>query len=127
MLVTPFRVLMYLSIIRKLATTLPIPNQMVGHTYPGTVYFITSTTALPARPPASNAKPRNRTSFAFHATPLPLYEKLSALSLVLSIKLMTSMPSALQIPGIQSTKVMWTAGSEAFMADLDHTAMSIRV
>jgi hypothetical protein len=41
--------------------------------------------------------------------------------------LMTSIPKALQMPGIQSMKVMWTDGLEPFMADLDHVDMSIRV
>jgi hypothetical protein len=68
-----------------------------------------------------------KTSLAFHATPLPEYEKLSADKRDLSMLLMTSMPRALQIPGIQSIKVMWTGGLEPFMADLDHVDMSMRV
>jgi hypothetical protein len=41
--------------------------------------------------------------------------------------LMTSMPSAEQMPGIQSMKVMFTAGSEEFKTDFDQTDVSMRV
>lgn len=117
----------HLSIISPFATTLPMPIQMVGHVCSVTMNFITITTTLPASPPASSAKPKNSTSLAFHATPFPEYEKLSADRRDLSMLLITSMPSALQMPGIQSMKVMLTCGSDPFMADLDHTEMSINV
>lgn len=117
----------HLSITKPLATTFPTPNQIVGQVYSVTMYFITKTTTLPANPPANSANPRNRTSLAFQATPLPEYEKLSADSRDLSMLLITSIPSAEQIPGIQSTNVMCTGGSDGFMTDLDQTDISIRV
>lgn len=39
--------------------------------------------------------------------------------------LMMSMPRALKMPGIQSTKVMWT--SEPLRADFEKTAASMKV
>ena len=97
----------YESMTSPFATTLATPNHNVGKTAPGTTYLSTHTVTAPAKPPASKANPRNRTSLAFHATPLPEYEKLSADSRVLSIEFMTNMPSAEQMAGIQSTKLTW--------------------
>lgn len=108
-----------LSIIKAFATTFATPIHSVGNTYSGTTYFNTITVTAPASPPAISAKPRNSTKRAFQATPFPLYEKLSAESRDLSIELITSMPSALQMLGIQSTKVMCTAGSEPLSADFE--------
>lgn len=117
----------HLSIINAFATTLPTPIQIVGQTYSMTIYLSTKTTTLPASPPANSANPKNSTSLAFHATPFPEYENESADSRDLSIELMTSMPKAEQIPGIQSTKVTCTGGSEPFKLDLDHDATSISI
>lgn len=115
----------HLSMTSPFATTFPTPIQIVGQTYSATMYFSTKTTTLPASPPASSANPKNSTSLAFQATPFPEYEKESADRRDLSIELMTSIPRAEQIPGIQSTKVTCTGGSEGFMADLDQDATSI--
>lgn len=49
----------------------------------------------------------NSTTRAFHATPSPLYEKESPLRRDLSMLLITIKPSALKMPGIQSTKLTW--------------------
>jgi len=75
-------------------------------------------------PPAKLAKPRNNTTLAFHATPDPEYEKLSADNLVFSIELIIAMPRNEKIRGSQSTKLTWT--SLPFLADLDQTAASSR-
>lgn len=113
----------YLSITNPFPTTFAIPNQSVMKLAPSpcasslTRYFNTMTVTLPANPPAISAKPRNNTSRAFHATPDPEYEKLSAESRVFSIELITSMPSEEQISGIQSTKVMWR--KEALRAECE--------
>lgn len=115
----------HLSMTKPFATTFPMPIQRKGQERSGTTYFIMSTTTLPASPPASSANPKNRTSLAFQATPLPEYEKLSADKRDLSMLLMTSIPSALQIPGIQSTKVM--CESEPLSAERDQDAMSIKM
>lgn len=80
----------YLNMIKPLAITLATPKYNVGVGYPGTMYLSTMTacnhsvnhgvliasfpgplTTEPARPPAIRAKPRNRTSLAFQATPVP--------------------------------------------------------
>lgn len=105
----------YLNIMNPFATTFAIPNQSVIKLAPSllsgsslTKYFNTITVTLPANPPAINANPKKRTNLAFHATPDPEYEKLSADNLVFSMELITSMPRAEQIKGIQSTKVMCT-------------------
>jgi hypothetical protein len=79
---------------------------------------------LPANPPAIRANPKNNTNFAFHATPLPEYEKLSPDSLVFSIELMTSMPREEQIRGIQSTKVIWI--KDALRGEWEYVAASIK-
>jgi len=91
---------------------------------PGTIYFNTSTVTPPAIPPAKLAKPKNNTTLAFHATPLPLYENESADRRVFSIELMMSMPSEEKMRGSQSMKLMCTGGSLPFFAECDHTAAS---
>jgi hypothetical protein len=68
---------------------------------------MTNTATPPAIPPARNAKPRNRTTRAFHATPDPEYENESAERRDFSIELMISMPSVEKMKGSQSMKVMW--------------------
>jgi hypothetical protein len=88
------------------------------------MYFSTRTVTPPAMPPAKLAKPKNSTTLAFHATPDPEYEKLSAESRVFSIELMMAIPRNEKIRGSQSTKLTWT--SLPFFTDLDHTAASIR-
>ena len=70
------------------------------------------------------AKPKNRTSRAFQATLVPEYVKLSALSLDFSIELMTSMPRAEQMPGIQSTNLMCT--SDPFLGECEYVAASMK-
>lgn len=89
-----------------------IPNGFEGHT------------TEPANPPAMSAKPKNNTNRAFQATLVPEYVKVSALSLDFSIELMTSMPSAEQMPGTQSTNLMCT--SEPFLGDLEYVAASMK-
>jgi hypothetical protein len=88
------------------------------------MYFSTRTVTPPAMPPAKLAKPKNSTTLAFHATPDPEYEKLSAESRVFSIELMIAIPRNEKIRGSQSMKLTWT--SLPFFADLDHTAASRR-
>lgn len=88
------------------------------------MYFSTRTVTPPAIPPAKLAKPRNNTTLAFHATPDPEYEKLSADSRVFSIELMMAIPRTEKIRGSQSTKLTWT--SLPFLTDLDQTAASRR-
>ena len=73
-------------------------------------------------PPAKLAKPKNNTTLAFHATPDPEYEKLSADSLVFSIELIIAIPRNEKIRGNQSTKVTWK--SLPFQWELDQTAAS---
>jgi hypothetical protein len=107
-----------------LAATLLTPILNVGHTVPGTIYFSTITVTPPAMPPAKDAKPKNSTTLAFHATPFPLYENESADRRVFSIELMISMPSEEKMRGSQSMNVMWIGGSEPFFAECDHTAAS---
>lgn len=58
----------YLVIIPALPQTPATPNHMVGQPTSLITYFNTMTVTLPAKPPASNAKPRNSTSLAFQAT-----------------------------------------------------------
>lgn len=82
------------------------------------------TVTLPARPPAMSANPRKSTVRAFHATPFPLYEKLSALRRDFSMLLMTSIPSAEQMKGIQSTKLMWTC--DPLRGDFEYTLASMK-
>ena len=89
-----------------------------------TIYFKTSTVMPPASPPAKNAKPKNNTTLAFHATPEPEYEKESADSRVFSIELMISMPNEEKISGSQSMNAIWI--SLPFISLLDHTAASRR-
>ena len=69
-------------------------------------------------PPARNAKPRNKTTRAFHATPDPEYEKESAERRDFSIELMISMPKVEKIKGSQSMKVMWVV-REPLSGDLE--------
>ena len=76
--------------IKPLAITLATPKYNVCAGYPGTMYLSTMTACIhlvnhrilmasfpsplttePASPPAMRAKPRNRTSLAFQATPVP--------------------------------------------------------
>lgn len=97
----------YLSITPAFANTFANPIPSVGHGTPGTIYFITKTATPPAIPPARKAKPRNRTTRAFHATPDPEYEKESAERRDFSIELMISIPSVEKMKGSQSMKVMW--------------------
>lgn len=54
------------------AATFAIPIPMAGHCAPGTMYFKTNTVIPPANPPAKLANPKNNTTLAFQATPLPL-------------------------------------------------------
>jgi hypothetical protein len=68
------------------------------------------------------AKPMNRTTLAFHATPSPLYEKLSPDKRLLSMLLMMSRPRHEKIMGIQSMKVTWK--SEPLRSDLLKVAAS---
>lgn len=107
------------------ATTLLTPIYIVGHTAPATTYFNTSTVTPPAIPPAKLANPKNSTTRAFQATPLPEYEKLSAESRVFSIELMMSMPREEKMRGSQSMKVMWIV--LPFLEECDHTAASRRI
>ncbi len=81
-------------------------------------------TTAPANPPAIRANPKKSTSLAFHATLVPEYVKLSALRRDFSIELMTSMPSAEQMPGIQSTNLMCT--SEPFLGECEYVAASMK-
>ena len=69
-------------------------------------------------PPARNAKPRNRTTRAFHATPEPEYEKESAERRDFSMELMISIPSEEKMKGSQSMKVM-CVWSEPLRGDLE--------
>ena len=75
-------------------------------------------------PPAKLAKPKNSTTRAFQATPLPEYEKESADKRVFSIELMMSMPTAEKMRGSQSMKLMWMV--LPLRVDLDQTAASRR-
>lgn len=97
----------------------------VGHGALGTTNFSTSTVTPPARPPARLAKPRNSTTRAFDATPLPEYEKESAARRVFSIELMISMPREEKMKGSQSMKVMWMV--EPLRDECDQTAASRRM
>ena len=115
----------YLSITSALATTLATPNHSAGHDASGNTYFSTMTVTPPANPPAIAAKPMNRTTLAFHATPSPEYENPSALSRVLSMLLMMIMPSAEKMSGIQSTNFTWK--SLPFLREWEKVAASIRV
>lgn len=115
----------HLNITRPLATTLATPNHIAGHNAPGTTYFKTITVTLPAKPPAIDAKPMKSTTRAFHATPSPLYDQVSALSRDLSMLLITTVPSPEKMAGIQSTKFTWKF--EPLRSDLLKTAASIRV
>jgi hypothetical protein len=78
----------------------------VGHCAPDTTYFSTSTVTPPAMPPARLANPKNRTTRAFQATPLPEYENESADKRVFSIELIISMPREEKMSGSQSMKFM---------------------
>jgi len=114
----------YLNITNAFATTLATPNHSAGQDASCTTYFSTITVTPPAKPPAIAAKPMNRTTRAFHATPSPLYEKLSALKRDLSMLLMMIMPRPEKMPGIQSTKFMWK--SEPLRWDFEKVAASMR-
>ncbi|CAG8981328.1 hypothetical protein HYALB_00005128 [Hymenoscyphus albidus] len=103
------------------------PKASVGHTAPATIYFNTNTVTPPAIPPARLAKPRKRTTRAFHATPEPEYENESAESRVFSIELMISIPSAEKIRGSQSMKRMWIGGSEPLSGECEKTEASRRM
>lgn len=61
----------HLNITSPFATKFATPIYIVGHGALGTTYFSTKTVTPPAMPPAKLAKPRNRTTRAFQATPLP--------------------------------------------------------
>ena len=67
-------------------------------------------TTLPASPPAMNANPIKRNSRALH-TALESPNPSSPLTRSLSMRLMIKYPSKEQMPGIQSTKVIWTGAS----------------
>ncbi|CAG8953449.1 hypothetical protein HYFRA_00010199 [Hymenoscyphus fraxineus] len=105
----------------------PHRDKFVGHTAPATIYFNTNTVTPPAIPPAKLAKPRKRTTRAFHATPEPEYENESAESRVFSIELMISIPSAEKIRGSQSMKRMWIGGSEPLSGECEKTEASRRM
>jgi hypothetical protein len=117
----------HLSITNPLATkfAIPIHNTANGNvsTCP-TIYLSTKTVTPPAIPPAKNAKPKNSTTRAFHATPEPEYEKESAESRVFSMLLMINIPRVLKIKGSQSMNLMWM--SDPLRALCDQTEASRR-
>ena len=94
---------------------------------PGTTYLSTNTVTPPAIPPAKLAKPKNKTTRAFHATPEPEYENESAARRDFSIELMMSMPREEKMKGSQSMKVMWIGGSEPLRGECEKIAASRRV
>lgn len=113
-----------LSPTRAFAITFSTPMPIMGQLTSWTTNLSTKTVTPPAMPPARAAKPRNRTTRAFQATPDPEYEKESAERRCFSTELMMSMPSDEKMSGSQSTKV--TCTSEPLSADLDQTAASSR-
>lgn len=114
----------HLNITNPLATKFATPIYIVGQGALGTTYFNTNTVTPPAIPPAKLANPKNSTTRAFQATPLPEYENESAESRVFSMLFIMSMPRDEKMSGSQSMKVMWMV--EPFLALWDQTAASRR-
>ena len=90
-----------------------------------------SRTTLPASPPAIRANPMNKINLALH-TALESPKPSSPRTLSLSMMLMTRYPRNEQMPGIQSTNVTCTGGSESESphgewAWADRTAASMKV